>query len=152
MGNSTILYGYILAYGENASLNATRIAALGRQDAWPHLTSDLFAVPDLEHSYNDHLISFGTVYKNFDLNAGWPEWRVKFEGLLRTMPWAVAHVYLEIESFGRCHFQWMQDMWRRSAFDLPQDAKRALTALREARRAPVERWTFSGGPIGNSDS
>lgn len=71
MGNATILNGYIVAYGENASLNAASIAALDRQDAWPYLTSDLFAVPDIEHSYNEHLISFGTVYKNFDLNAGW---------------------------------------------------------------------------------
>ena len=61
MGYATILYGYILAYGENASLNAAHIAALGRQDAWPHLTSDLFAMPEMEHSYNDHLITFGTI-------------------------------------------------------------------------------------------
>ena len=66
MGNETILYGYIVAYGENASVNAACIAALNRQDVWPNLTSDLFAVPDIEHNYNDHLISFGTVYKNFD--------------------------------------------------------------------------------------
>ena len=146
MGNATVLHGYILAHGENSEWNAARIAALTRQDSWPYLTSDLFAVPEIEHGYNDHLISFGTVYKNLDLNTGWPEWRTKFEGLLRAMSWTQAHVYLDIEAFGRCHYIWTQDMWHPTDFDLPQDTKRTLAALREVVRMPVDRWIFSGGP------
>jgi hypothetical protein len=147
MGNATVLFGYIDAPNEGAEMNATSIAALSESDSWPYLTSDLFSVPHVEHSYNDHLITFGTVFKNLDLDTGWLKWRAKFEALLRTMSWTVVHVYLDIEQVGHYHFIWQQDMWRPSDWNLPQDIKRSASALREVTGKPVERWTFSGGPL-----
>ena len=100
----------------------------------------------MEHSYNDLLITFGTVYKNLNLEHGWPEWRAIFEALLRTMSWYNANVNLDIESFGRCHFTWQQDMWHHTDYEWPKDMQRASADMREVSRNPVERWTFSGGP------
>ncbi len=151
MGNTTILYGYILAPGDGSDLNTASVAALPEKDSWPYLTSDLFAIPAMEHTYNDQLLTFGTVYKNLDLGSGWLAWRAKFEALLRTMCWDEAHVYLNIENFGRCHFAWKQDVWRPSDFAWPQGTKRALSILRETTRKPVDRWTFSGGPLEESN-
>ena len=150
MGNATTLHGYILAPAESAESNAARIAALADNDSWPYLTADLFAVPRIEHTYNDQLFTFGTVYKNLELDSGWAAWRTKFEALLRTMCWYEAHVHLDIESFGRCHFVWKQDVWRLSDYDVHADPKGAFAALREAMRKPVDRWTFAGGPAEES--
>ncbi|HEV2235076.1 MAG TPA: hypothetical protein VGR57_00310 [Ktedonobacterales bacterium] len=147
MGNVTILHGYIYAPNAVAERNAARIAALPDGDRWPYLTSDLFSVPRLQHTYNDYLNTFGTTFKNFDLHVGWPAWRAKFEALLRTMAWYEVQVSLDIESVGRCQFTWKQDVWHLTDWDLPQGTQRALTALREAFEKPVERWTFSGGPL-----
>lgn len=147
MGNTTVLHGYVYAPNEGAEMNAARIAALSDSDGWPFLTSDLFSVPHVEHTYNDHLLTFGTTFKNLELDAGWPAWRAKFEALLRTMSWYEAHVHLDIEAVGRYHFIWEQNMFRTSDWDLPQDIHRALAAAHEASGKPVERWTFSGGPV-----
>jgi hypothetical protein len=116
-------------------MNATSIFALPREDTWPSLTFDLCVVPRMEHSYNHLLITFATTHKNVDMRYGWSEWRAKFEALLRTMSWYSANVYLDIESFGRCHFTWKEDM------------QLAFADFREVSRNPVERWTFSGRPL-----
>lgn len=66
-------------------MNEARIYSLGTEDTWPYLTTDLFALPRMEYTYNDQLIVFGTIFKNFGVTSGWPEWCAKFEALLRTM-------------------------------------------------------------------
>jgi hypothetical protein len=148
MGMTTVLYGHIYAPGEAAEMNAASIAALPEDDPWPYLTHDLFSLPHMHHSYNDQLISFGTLYKNLEPGASWDRWQAKFEALLRTMVWDVAHVYLDVESEGRYHFTWKRDEWQWSVYETP---KAAMDAFGEMTVRPVERWTFSGGRTGEAE-
>src|SRR5215831_18309202 len=108
MGMTTVSYGCIFAPGYAAEMNAARIASLPDDDKIIYLTPDLFAVPHVtvNHSYNDHLITFGTLYKNFGPGEPWDRWREKFEALLRTMNWYSARVYLEVEDEARYQYDW----------------------------------------------
>ena len=125
MGHVSLVYGYIYGLGEHAQANAERIAALPEHDSRPYLTRDTFAVPRMDHSYWDQLITFGLVYNRAELR--WEAWLDKFEALLRTMYWDEAHVYLQTELWGSYHYVWT-----------PQSE---ATGDR-----PVQQWTFSGGP------
>jgi hypothetical protein len=106
VGNTTVLYGYIDGVASTAELNAQRIATLPMDDEDPYLTPDLFSVPLQIHSYNDHLITFGTLYKNFGIAVQWPQWREKYEAMLRTLSWDRARVYLDAEDEGRYEYAW----------------------------------------------
>jgi hypothetical protein len=102
----------------------------------------------MRHSYNDQLITFGALLKNFGPGPSWDVWQTKFEALLRTMAWDVANVSLDIESDGRYYYIWKQDDWHWSDYDRVDVA---FHALGENARRPVERWTFSGGRRGESE-
>lgn len=151
MGMTTVLYGYIYAPGQAAAMNAACIAALQDDDRIICLTPDLFALPNLmeNHSYNDQLITFGTLYKNLGIAVQWPKWRVKFEALLRTMSWDSARVYLDVEGEGRYEYTWTGHR----DDDLDDDTLAAASAAErhDLWLRPTERWTFAGGRIGDSE-
>jgi hypothetical protein len=91
MGHFSNVYGHISGCGDPEESRAV-INTLPEQDSWPYLTRDLFAIPTREHSYFDHLITFGTVYNGVE--RAWEEWLTKFESLLQRLDWGEAHVYL----------------------------------------------------------
>ena len=131
-------------------MNAARIASLPDDDKIIYLTPDLFALPDVHvnHSYNDQLITFGTLYKNFGPGATWDQWRAKFEALLRTMTWYSARVYLDVEAEARYQFDWGAE-W-------PPEPARDQTSLGPSGRRtpwtpPIEHWTFAEARIGDSE-
>lgn len=130
MGHSSEVHGYILGDGDYAEHNRARIAALPENDTWPYLTRDLFAIPRPEHSYESHLISFGTVYNGVE--SAWEAWLGKFEALLRTLYWSDAHVYLQTELWGSHHYVWK--------------SVRSAEEVNEGISGPVHTWAFSGGP------
>lgn len=72
MGHFTELYGFIYGHGEHATENSASIAALPEHDTYPYLVRDMFAVPSMDHAYNEQLISFGLFYKS--LETRWTQW------------------------------------------------------------------------------
>jgi hypothetical protein len=129
MGHFSIVYGSI--YGRDDSKDSRAVLdALPEQDSWPYLTRDLFSIPAPEHSYGDHLITFGTIYNGVE--TAWSEWLEKFEDLLQRLDWDKAHVYLEAESLGSYHY-----CWKRTCSEVLQESGDAM---------PVYGWEFSGGP------
>jgi hypothetical protein len=144
---TTVLYGYIYGLPSAAEINAQRIETLPMDDDDPYLTPDLFSVPLQIHSYNDHLITFGTLYKNLGIAVQWPKWREKFEALLRTLSWDRVRVYLDVEEEGRYEYTWTglrQD-------DDDETLPAGIGRLEALFRRPTERWTFAGGRVGDSE-
>lgn len=148
MGNTTVLYGYIYGLPSAAEINAQRIAALPINEEDPYLTPDLFSVPLQIHSHNDHLITFGTLYKNLGITVEWPQWRVKFETLLRRLSWDHARVYLDVEDEGRYEFTWTG---HREDDIVDETLPPGIAGLEALYRRPTEHWTFAGGRVGNSE-
>jgi hypothetical protein len=150
MGMTTMLHGYIYAPGEAAELNAARIRSLPDDDKIIYLTPDLFALPNLmeNHSYNDQLITFGTLYKNFEPGGKWDQWREKFEALLRTMNWGSARVYLDVEADRRFQYDW-EATWPPEPARDPADTTPSW--LRQPWIPPIEEWTFTEARIGDSE-
>lgn len=114
MGNSVILYGYILAPAAFAQGNADAIHALPRDDVWPALTCDMFAVPagspEAEQDCNSLLITFGLVYQDlFSRTSDWALWCTKFEALLQSLRWDEAMVRLDVEAHGLYRCAWRAD-------------------------------------------
>ena len=102
----------------------------------------------MNHSYNDQLITFGTLYENFGPGKTWDRWREEFEALLRTMNWYSARVYLDAEDEARHQFDWSAE-W-------PPETARDETSIGPSRRRtpwmpPIERWTFAEARIGDSE-
>lgn len=129
MGHFSIVHGYSYGCGDAEDSRAV-INALPEQDAWPYLTRDLFSIPTREHSYWDHLITFGTVYNGVE--RAWQEGLEKFEALLQRLDWDEAHVYLETELWGSYHYR-----WKRTSTEVPQENGDVMS---------VSGWEFSGGP------
>jgi hypothetical protein len=94
MSHDSIVHGYIYACDDPEESRRV-INTLPEQDARPHLTRDLFAIPTREHSRGDHLIAFGTIYNGVE--TAWEEWLEKFEALLQRLDWYEARVYLRTE-------------------------------------------------------
>jgi hypothetical protein len=130
MGHFTIVHGYINANEAFFEENTAVIAALPEEDSWPHLTRDLFVVPQKKHSYDGQIISFGTMYNGVETE--WEQWLTKFERLLRSLYWDDAHVYLQTELWGSYHYVWK--------IIYPSEG------TEEGFQLPLQQWTFSGGP------
>jgi hypothetical protein len=98
MGMTTMLYGSIYAPGEAAELNAVCSASQPDEDHIIYLTPDLCALPHLQvnHSYNDQLITFGAHYNIVEPGGKWDQRRAKFEVLPRTVNGYSAGVYLDV--------------------------------------------------------
>jgi len=128
-GHFSIVHGYICGIGDPEESRVV-IHALPEQDAWPYLTRDLFAIPAREHSYWDHLVTFGTIYNGVE--RAWEEWLEKFEALLQRLDWDEAHVYLQTDAWGSYDYH-----WKRTYTEVPQEDGDAIV---------ISGWEFSGGP------
>jgi hypothetical protein len=78
----------------------------------------------------------------------WPQWKEKFEALLRTLSWDRARVYLDVEDEGRYEYTWTG---LRQDDDDDETLPLGIGRPEALYRRPTERWTFAGGRLGESE-
>jgi hypothetical protein len=139
MGANAVIYGAIDGPWPQSDpavwrrMNRHNRRVLGRlpdTDRYPPLVRRMFGVTDRRGLFwMAQVIHFGWSAKNFAQH--WPEWREKFEGLLRRLVWVDARVHIEVEYEGELTCRWVirpESVQRWSAGELP---------------TPDNEWEFS---------
>ncbi len=86
-------------------LDSAVIGSLPAVDEYPFLCRSMFALNPKIPAYGSRIIHFAAAMKGVE--ASWPEWVEKLEGLLRRLSWLSVVVHLETESFGDYSFWWV---------------------------------------------
>lgn len=128
MGMVTFIYGVIEEYNlcqlsdkDVYTHNERIINSLSLLDSWPPLSREMFSItknhpseqgPNLE--YCGRMIHFGACLKSVEYD--WPEWKQKFESLLKQLQWSQAYVHFKTEYTGVISFSWRIDLKKMDLF------------------------------------
>ncbi|MBX2858119.1 MAG: hypothetical protein KTR17_05615 [Cellvibrionaceae bacterium] len=114
MSQESIVYGCIRDASRHRDVverqycNRQVIFSLPKDDEWPFLSQDMFALSHFDASqtngFQSPIIHFGAAYRAIEYE--WDEWIIHFENLLNRMYWVSATVHLETELFGMHAFSW----------------------------------------------
>lgn len=105
MGEMSIVHGRITLRGNHAKAR-TAIAAIGNDDEYPWLRSEMFSIGAAESPfyYENTVIAFAATYKSVEHE--WRSFQAKFETLLRQLDFDTAKLELETEFYGSFHCFW----------------------------------------------
>jgi hypothetical protein len=116
MGVQTIVHGRIELTGD---FESTRdyIKSLSNDDKYPWIRTEMFSLGASERPYYyvEPIIGFAADYKGLEYN--WTSFIIKFENILRSIPFDTAKIQMETEFVGTYNFFWKSKTDRSKEFE-----------------------------------